>query len=100
MNRRTFRSKRQNRFGMFLVMLVVFMLLVVVSTSCIRLRDKQETYQQRIEELQAEIETEKERTEYLAEFKKYTQTNAYIEEVAKDKLGLVYPGEVIFKIKR
>ena len=84
MNRRSFKSKKQNRFGMFLVTLVVLMLLLVVSIDCIRLKEKQVTYQAKLEELQAEI----------------TQTNAYIEEVAKDKLGLVYPDEIVFKIKR
>ena len=33
----------------------------------------------------------------IEEFRKYTQTKAYIEEVAKDKLGLVYEGEILFK---
>ena len=28
---------------------------------------------------------------------KYTKTRKYVEEVAKDKLGLVYDGEIIFK---
>ena len=100
MNRRSFKSKKQNRFGMFLVTLVVLMLLLVVSIDCIRLKEKQVTYQAKLEELQAEITEEQERTEELEELKKYTQTNAYIEEVAKDKLGLVYPDEIVFKIKR
>ena len=34
---------------------------------------------------------------FLDEFEKYTQTKMYIEEVARDKLGLVYEGEILFK---
>jgi cell division protein FtsB len=85
---------------MFLVTLVVLMLLVVVSVSCVRLRQKQETNQARLVQLQNQIAAEEERTQELEELRKYTQTNAYIEEVAKEKLGLVHPGEIIFKIKR
>lgn len=83
--------------GMFLVSLVVLMMLVVVSINSIGLKQKQAEYLARQEQLQAEIDAEKERTEEIEEFKKYTQTKAYVEEVAKEKLGLVYEGEIIFK---
>ena len=33
----------------------------------------------------------------IEEYEKYTQTKKYIEEVARDKLGLVYEGEILFK---
>lgn len=89
--------KHQNKMGMFLVTLVVFMMLVVVSIKSIELKQKQAEYTKRQEQLQAEIDAEHERTEEIEDFKKYTQTKAYVEEVAKDKLGLVYEGEIIFK---
>ena len=44
-----------------------------------------------------QIAEEEERTKEIEEYAKYTQTKKYIEEVAKDKLGLVYEGEIIFK---
>ena len=37
------------------------------------------------------------RSEEIAEFERYTQTRKYIEDTAREKLGLVYPGEIIFK---
>ena len=33
----------------------------------------------------------------VEEYRKYTQTKKYVEEVAKDKLGLVNEGEIIYK---
>ena len=33
----------------------------------------------------------------IEEFEKYTHTKKYIEEVARDRLGLVYEGEILFK---
>ena len=99
MSRRVaFRGKRQNRLGMFLVSAVVLMLLVVVTVNSITLRQKQETYLAREAELDAMIEEEESRAAELEEFRKYTQTQAYIEEVAKEKLGLVKEGEIVFKM--
>ena len=43
------------------------------------------------------IEQESKRTEQLNEFKTYTKTKKYAEEVAKDKLGLVYENEILFQ---
>ena len=33
----------------------------------------------------------------LEEYEKYTKTAKYVEEVAKEKLGLVYEDEIIFQ---
>ena len=51
----------------------------------------------REEALQQQIETEEERAQELIEYEKYTKTAKYVEEVTKDKLGLVYDDEIIFE---
>ena len=84
-----FRKKRQNRLGMFLVLMVVLMLLVVVSLKSAELRQKQETYAARERVLQEQIDAEKARTEEIEEYRKYTQTKKDVEEVGKYKLGRV-----------
>lgn len=91
------RKKRQNRLGMFLVMTVVLMLMLVVAIKSIELKDKQETYLARQEQLEKQIAEEEQRTEDIKEFGKYTKTKKYAEEVAKDKLGLVKDDEIVFK---
>lgn len=99
MSRRVaFRGKRQNRLGMFLVSAVIVMLLVVVSVNSALLRQKQESYREREAELDELITAEEKRTTELEELRKYTQTQAYIEQVAKEKLGLVKEGEIVFKM--
>ena len=95
--RAAYRKTRHNRFGMFLVTTVVVMMLVVVAIKSIELQQKLETYQAKELLLQEQIEAEQERTKEIEEYEKYTQTKKYIEEVAKDKLGLVHEGEIIFK---
>ena len=92
-----YRKKRQNRTGMLLVTTVVMMMLIVVTVKSVELRGKKEIYEQKEAALLQEIEAEKLRTEEIAEYGKYTQTKKYVEELAKDKLGLVYDGEIILK---
>ncbi len=92
-----FRKNRQNRLAMFLIMTVVLVMLVVVSVKSMELRTQNAEYQARVEVLQQQIDAEKERTEKIEEYRKYTQTKKYVEEVAKEKLGLVNEGEVIYK---
>lgn len=92
-----YKKQKQNRAGFFLVSLVLLMMLVVVGIKSIELREKKEYYAQREAELAEQIEAEQQRAEEIAEFETYTQTKKYIEEVARDKLGLVYEGEILFK---
>ena len=91
-----YRKKRQNKMGMLLVTTVVLMMLIVVAVKSVELREKRAVYSAREEALMREIEEEETRAKEIAEFEKYTQTKKYVEEVAKEKLGLVYEGEIIF----
>lgn len=92
-----YRKRHQNRFSMFLVSLVVLMIMVVVAVRSVELQQKIEGYDTQIASLNAQIEAENARAEEIEEYRKYTQTKAYVEEVAKDKLELVYEGEILFK---
>ncbi len=92
-----FRKKRQNRLGMILVSAVVIMLFAVILIKSIELKSKKAEYDAKELELEQQIEQEQQRTEELIEYEKYTKTAKYVEEVAKDKLGLVYADEIIFE---
>lgn len=50
-----------------------------------------------IEQLQKEKEEELKRTEELNAYSKYVHTKQFIEEIARKRLGLVYPNEIIFQ---
>ncbi|MBD9151825.1 MAG: septum formation initiator family protein [Lachnospiraceae bacterium] len=77
--------------------LAIIMIIAVVGINSISLRQKQAKYIAREQELQQQIDAENARTEELKELETYTKTKKYAEEVAKDKLGLVYDNEIIFK---
>lgn len=95
--RAAYRKKKYNKFSLFLVSGVVVIIMVVVAVKAFDLNDRLSEKRQEAESYQALIEAEEERAKELEEFEKYTQTKQYKEEIAKDKLGLVYDGEIIFK---
>lgn len=92
-----FKKRRQNRLGMVLVTGVVVSLCLVLMFSMMSLKKKRDGYVERQESLEQQIEAENKRAEDLVEYEKYTKTAAYVEEVAKDKLGLVYEDEIVFQ---
>lgn len=97
MSRRKYRKGRSNRLGEFFVCLVVALLIIIVSVKCVELKEKQDEYTHRQEELQAQIDEQQLRAEELEQLKKYVQTDSYVQETAEEKLGLVREGEIIFK---
>ncbi|MBQ1849188.1 MAG: septum formation initiator family protein [Lachnospiraceae bacterium] len=92
-----YRKPQQNRVSMFLVTMAVLVIIAVIGYSAMGLQKKIDAMDARIEELQAEIQREEDRAQKLEEFRKYTQTKGYVEEVAQEQLGLVYDGEILFK---
>ncbi len=95
--RAAYRRRNQNHFSMFLVTLVVVMIMVVVAVKSVDLRQKIQTKEQEAQQLEDQIQAEKERSAQIEEFGKEIQTKGYIESVAREKLGLVYEGEILFK---
>ncbi len=91
------RRRLENRAGIVWASIVVLILVTVVSIKSIGLLQKAREYQAKEAELTEQIEYETQRSEDIAEFERYTETRKYIEDTAKEKLGLVYPGEIIFK---
>ena len=84
MSRRRYRGRRQNRSGLFLVSTVVIVLMLMVSIKCVELKEKQDQYVVRQEELKQQIADEEARAEELEELKKYVQTDSYVEEIAEE----------------
>lgn len=76
---------------------VVLSLAVIVNIKEAALKDKNLQYQRRLESLKAQVEKEEERSKELEEYRIYVKTKQYIEEVAKQKLGLVKPDEILLK---
>lgn len=79
------------------ITVVVFLLGAVVHFRSDVMRRKELDYQLREEQLDKQVKQEESRALELEEYRVYVQTKQYIEEVAKQKLGLVKPGEILLK---
>lgn len=90
-------SRRQSPFISF----IIFAFVVVVFVGSVRLYTdlRRESKQLEIEQrdLEAKVEQEQIRLANLQAEAEYMQTNAYIEDYARNKLGLVYPDEIVIR---
>lgn len=94
------RKKRKPRWtGLRLIAIIIIVVCGVVTLNRQELSKANSNTDAKIEELQDKIKDEKKEAKEIEEKKKYVQTLKYIEEVAREKLGLVYKDEIIFKSK-
>lgn len=89
--------RRDQRKGMILVVLVVSILMIVVAVKGMELMNTLSELEAMETVLEERITEQVNRADEIAEYEKYTQTRKFIEEIAKDKLGLVYGDEIIFR---
>ena len=98
MKKRKGRRRREANFkGMCCISAVILVLLVVLSVKSHTLKQRNAVYQEEIAQLQKQMDEETTRTQEIKDLEAYMQTDEYAEQVAKDKLGLVYEDEIIFK---
>ena len=90
-------SHIQNKMAMMLITVVIMILLAVVGIKSIEMNSRVQELSETEAELNDEIKQEQARSDELDQYEKYTQTKKYVEDVAKDKLGLVHDGEILFK---
>ena len=96
-NRRSRRASTSNRIGMALVAVVVLLLIAVLLMRSMTLRKKIQHYNASNTALEEQIRAEEERTQQLAALPAYVESDEYIERLAREKFGLVYEDEIIFK---
>lgn len=76
---------------------VVLLLAVTVFFGSLSLRSENKEYAQQEAELKAQIAEQQERSEQIEAYKEYIQSDEYIKQVAREKLGLALPGEILFE---
>ena len=95
--RKSQRKIANNYLGMAAITIVVLILLVGLTVQSTNLKARIAVYDAKAAALQQSIEDEQERTKEIYEQKEYMQTDEYIAEVARDKLGLVKGNEIVFE---
>lgn len=79
------------------IVFVVIVLVVILFVAGSRLQSRIKHNDQRMQELEALIEDEQLRTQEIEELRSKVESDEYLERAAKEKLGLIRDGEIIFK---
>lgn len=79
------------------VVALMLVICFVVGRSSGKLEDKNNLYDKQIAELDVQIADQNERRDELNTLSVYVTTKQFIEEFAREKLGLVYEDELIFR---
>jgi cell division protein DivIC len=96
-NKVAYRKRRQNRFSVFLVTLVVLMITAVVWVKRGELEEKLTAKSVERDNLLEQIEEQELIAKDIEAYEIYTQTDKFAEETAKDKLGLVNEHEIFIR---
>lgn len=101
-NRKAGKTKKavlsgENIVAMLTITVIVSVLFIVLLVQGFSLKQQIISNDDKKNELTSEIESEKARTDSIESLKDYYQSDAFIREAAKDKLGLVEDGEIVFK---
>lgn len=91
------RRRNKNGTGTGIIVFVVLCIFGIVAFGKIKLEDKKKNLDITMKNLETQINNEKERSVDIKNLEAYVQTKKYIEEIAREKLGLVYEYEIIFK---
>jgi len=89
------KKRKQRRRVIILTFLFVLSVTLVLGYKMMELEAEKAELQKKYEQVEAQYETEQGRTQELQEEKNFRKTMKYIEQLAREKFGLVHEGEVI-----
>ena len=92
--------KRLNRIKFVTSIVVVVVICVMLNYKKLSLEKEQVACEKQLAMVKDDYEEEEKRIKDIQQFRAYVQTKQYAEEVAREKLGLVYPGEIIFDVEK
>ncbi len=95
--RAAYQTKYHNKASIYIVLVTLIIFAAVLFVNCNSLNAKKERLQAEEAQYQELLEKEQQETLDLEELEKSTQTMKYYEQVAKERLGMVYEDEIIFK---
>ena len=87
----------QNKIAKLFVSLILIVFMVVMTVQIQKVYDKQQEYVAKQTQLEQQLEDEKARKVELEQYKEYIESQDYVEDIAKSKLGLLYENEIIFR---
>lgn len=91
------RRLRGHKRSVLVVSAVIILLGAIVFANSMTLRAKEKVYKEQELEIRQQIKEEEQKAKEIDKLEKYVGTDAYVEDMAREKLGLVYEDEIIFK---
>ncbi|MCD7717657.1 MAG: septum formation initiator family protein [Lachnospiraceae bacterium] len=86
-----------NRLGMYAIAAIIAVLLTVLLVQSRSLRTENAAYAAQVDDLQQQLQDEEVRAEEIDELSEYLNSDEYVEKLAREKLGLVYEDDVIYR---
>lgn len=86
-----------SKVAIYFVTAVVAVCALVLWARTRSLEQKEQQYIEKEQAILAQVAQEEERAKTLEEYRVYVQTKQYVEKMAKEKLGLVNPDEILLK---
>ena len=83
--------------GMAVIAVVVSILIVVLLAQSHNLKKKISSYKETNQQLAQSIDEEMGRAEEMERLPEYVQSDEFVEKTAREKFGLAYDNEVIFR---
>lgn len=90
------KSRRKQPMRGYVGIIIIF-LVIVMAVQIGTLYRKNAEYQQQEAALQEELEAQQAAAEDLQTYEERTQTEEYVENTARGKLGLVHENEIVFR---
>lgn len=94
-------NKKYNNINLkkILLLISITIIFIVFCISEYNLNKQADKYKARVEDAEDRYKKAQEESEYIEEYKEYINTREFKESIAREKLGLVYEDEIIFKVK-
>lgn len=91
------KPKKKGHLGVILALIALVVFVGLFGYNSLALKQQEKQLDAEIAEMTGKLDAEKARSEELENFETYTHTKKYAEEVARENLGYVYEGEIVFK---
>lgn len=96
-NRKRKRKINNNRAGKLCISMILLAFVAAMSIQIVKVYQKDQEYAAKQELLEQQLLDETNRQDELEDYEQYTQSQQYIEDMAKSKLGLLYDNEIVFR---
>jgi cell division protein DivIC len=90
-------KRKQSKLCTFVILISLALLAGIVLYKSVSLREQKNDLAVQAAELQEQIAEADEEYQELEEREEYMKTKKYVEEVARNQLGLVYPDEIVIR---